>query len=376
MGEVTAAINTLSVSELNEGTRTLVGGLLPALREVAPEIRQLLVCTPDNRHLFPDDAETIEVQLDHRRVLRRIAMDQWTVPRLVRARSDVLVHAAGVASLMTRMPQVSIVSHHFALPSNRDSAGVEGPTRSRHLYYGLPFRIALRRSAVVLGISQYLADGLVDELGADPAKVVAMPLGADPPDRPPVIDGRAPLLVYVGTLYAYKDVATAIAAFGRARPDLPAAARLVVVGKDPDGTQVAQLLDAAEAAGVADAVDVMGVLPQAELEQLYARASALVLPSRYEGFGLPVAVAMARGTPVIVAATTSLPEVAGDGGLTVPVGDVAGFADAMARLLCDEPLRLDLARRGLARAAELTWEHTATVLRDAILRAAGASRAR
>jgi glycosyltransferase involved in cell wall biosynthesis len=60
----------------------------------------------------------------------------------------------------------------------------------------------------------------------------------------------------------------------------------------------------------------------------------------------------------------------------VPVGDVAGFADAMVRLLCDERLRLDLARRGLARAAELTWEHTATVLRDAILRAAGASRAR
>jgi glycosyltransferase involved in cell wall biosynthesis len=370
-GQVIAAINTLSVSELNEGTRTLIGRLLPALREVAPEVHQLLVCSKANRHLFSHDVDVLEVDLDHRRVLRRILLDQWTVPRLVRGRADVLVNAAGVGSLLTRMSQVSIVSHHFALPSNRDSAGDEGPGRSRRLYYGLPFRLAMSRSAAVLGISEYLADGLVHELGADPAKVVAMPLGAVPPSRPPVLEGRSPLLLHVGTLYTYKDAAVAIAAFGKARPRLPAGARLAIVGKDPDGTQADRLQRVAFAAGVADSVELLGVIAQDELERLYTSASALVLASRYEGFGLPVAEAMARGTPVIVAAATSLPEVAGRGGITVPVGDVDGFAAAMVAMLTDEPRRLELARQGMVRAAELTWERTATILRDAILRAAG-----
>ncbi len=365
-----AAINTLSISATNEGTRTMLRRLLQALREVAPEIQQLLVCSDANRHLFDPDTDAVVVRLDHRRILRRIAMEQLTVPRLVRGRADVLVHAAGVASLLTRTPQVQIVQHQFALPSNRDAAGRDGPSRSRHLYYGAPLRLAMRRSAVVLAVSDYLARGLVDELGADPAKVAAMPLGVDRPASTPRLEGREPLLLFVGTLHAYKDAATAIRAFGLARADLPAGARLVVVGKDPDGTQVDRLEALAVEVGVADAVELPGAVDDQTLELLYQRAAVLVMPSRYEGFGLPVAEAMGRGLPAIVADATSLPEVAGDAGLLAAVGDAPAFASAMVRLFHDEGLRLKLARAGLARTDELSWGRTAMVLRDAILRAA------
>lgn len=365
---ITAAINTLSVSDLNEGTRTMVGGLLPALREVAPEIRQLLVCSRANRHLFDAESEVVEVELDHRRVLRRVVHDQWSVPRLVRGRADVLVNAAGVGPLLTSIPQVSIVSHHFALPTNRDAAGADGPPRSRQLYYGAPFKLAMRRSAVVLGISEYLARGLVEELGVDPRKVVAMPLGVAPPPRRPTVEHRDPILLFVGTIYAYKDVATAIAGFARAQAALPPGARLVVVGKDPDGMQAPRLEALARHAGVADAVDVLGAIGADELERLYEKAAALVMPSRYEGFGLPVAEAMSRGMPVIVADTTSLPEVAGSAGLVVPAGDADAFATAMARLLGDEDLRCRLGRMALVRAQGMTWQASATILADAIRR--------
>jgi glycosyltransferase involved in cell wall biosynthesis len=360
-----AAINTLSVSDLNEGTRTLAQGLLPALARVAPEIRQLLVCSQGNRHLFAHDADRVEVDLDHAHVLRRIALDQLAVPRLVRGRADVLVSAAGLATLPTRLPQVMLVSHHFALPSCRDAAGAEGPPRSRRLYYGAPFRLALRRCSSVLAISQFLADGLVRELHADPARVRAMPLGVDPPTAPPVLGGRAPTLLFVGTLYAYKRVDLVIDAFGRARGRLPGDARLVVVGKDPDGTQHDRLRSLAGAAGVADRVDLLGAVDGPELERLYATSSALVLASRYEGFGLPVAEAMSRGTPAMADAT-SLPEVAGDGGLVVPAQDPSAFADAFVALLTDEPRRLALAERALARGRTLTWDATAEILRDAV----------
>jgi glycosyltransferase involved in cell wall biosynthesis len=272
---------------------------------------------------------------------------------------------------MTDLPQVMIVSHHFVLPSCRIAAGRDGPGRLRGLYYGPAFKLGMRRSEVVLGISHYLADGLVRELGADPDKVVAMPLGVVPPATPPTLEGRTPTVLYVGTLYAYKDVDVAIRAFADARPGLPDGARLVVVGKDPDGTQVGRLRSIATASGVAHEVDVAGVVTDEQLEALYSTASVLVLPSRYEGFGLPVAEAMSRGVPVVVADSTSLPEVAGDGGIAVPTGDVAAFAAAITALLTDEPRRLELARKGVVRAAELTWDRTAAILADAIHRAAG-----
>src|SRR5205823_11955711 len=94
-----------------------------------------------------------------------------------------------------------------------------------------------------------------------------------------------------------------------------------------------------------------GSVSPEDLHAMYRGADLFVYPSLYEGFGLPVVEAMARGVPCIVSASSSLPEVAGEAALPVDPRSVAGLAEALERVLADEDLAARLRRAGLARAA-------------------------
>jgi glycosyltransferase involved in cell wall biosynthesis len=111
--------------------------------------------------------------------------------------------------------------------------------------------------------------------------------------------------------------------------------------------------------GVDGSVRLPGWLPAADLEGLYQAAACVVFPSLYEGFGLPVLEAMARGVPVACSTSSSLPEVAGDAALLFDPESVNAIRDAIERLLGDERLATRLRKAGLERAATYTWERTA-----------------
>jgi glycosyltransferase involved in cell wall biosynthesis len=106
-----------------------------------------------------------------------------------------------------------------------------------------------------------------------------------------------------------------------------------------------------------------GFIADRELVALYSGAEAFAYPSLYEGFGLPVLEAMACGTPVICANTSSLPEFAGDSALLVPPGDADAIADAM-EAVCGVLVRQDLIKRGTQRARTYTWQRSARQLVD------------
>ncbi len=111
--------------------------------------------------------------------------------------------------------------------------------------------------------------------------------------------------------------------------------------------------------GLPDDVILPGYVADEHLPALYSGAEMFVYPSLYEGFGLTVLEAMACGTPVVCSSTTSLPEVAGDAAVTVEPTDGAALSAAIGRVLGDRRLRAELGERGLARAAQFSWEHTA-----------------
>lgn len=107
-----------------------------------------------------------------------------------------------------------------------------------------------------------------------------------------------------------------------------------------------------------------GLVPDTEFPSLYRSAQALVFPSLYEGFGLPVLESMACGTPVITANTSALPEVAGDAALLVDPTSVEEIVAAMKLIVNDSLVRFRLREKGLAQAARYSWESTATKVRS------------
>jgi glycosyltransferase involved in cell wall biosynthesis len=217
-------------------------------------------------------------------------------------------------------------------------------SRAERLFRRLAYDRAARGADHVVVISEWVKERVVERLGLDAARVHAIHLGVDherfSPDR---TVAREPFLLYPARPWAHKNHARLFEAFARVRavrPDLT----LVLTGVGHDSSELP------------NGVETRGGVSTGELVALYRRASALVFPSLYEGFGLPAVEAMACGCPVAASNAGSLPEVVGDAAVLVdprdPESIAAGVLEALGRP--DE-----LSRRGLARAATFTWEATA-----------------
>jgi glycosyltransferase involved in cell wall biosynthesis len=128
---------------------------------------------------------------------------------------------------------------------------------------------------------------------------------------------------------------------------------LVIVGEGPERERLAA---AAERLGVAPRVRFVARLDDADLAALYRLASAFVFPSLYEGFGIPLLEAMRAGTPVVAAATSAIPEVAGDAAILLPPSDAGAWAEALRAI---DARRAALVEAGRSRAARFSWDRTA-----------------
>jgi len=233
-------------------------------------------------------------------------------------------------------------------------------------YLKLTTRWAVARCRLLIAVSESTKQDLVETYGVRPERVRVVPLGIGPPaeNRAPAsrlaelgVDGT--FILQVGRIEPRKNHSTALAAVERLD-----GVTLVAAGPEKDPALAARLRASTRCR-------VLGVVDQATLELLYQRAAAVIVPSLYEGFGLPVLEAMTRGKVVVVARTSALPEVAGEAAIYFddPLNATA-LASVLKVALTDQAVRVPLMQAARDRARQFTWERTAAgvaaVIREAV----------
>jgi glycosyltransferase involved in cell wall biosynthesis len=224
---------------------------------------------------------------------------------------------------------------------------------------------AAKRSARVIADSHSTRQDLIEMLGVSAGRIDVVPLGLGALRREQPLSeaqtrarfdlGQGPVLLTLSAKRPHKNLTALIGALAA----MPAQSRPMLVLPGYATAHEQELRERAAAAGVAEHVRFLGWGSGAEIEGLWDIAEAFVFPSLYEGFGLPILEAMARGVPVACSNVSSLPEVAGEAALLFDPRDERAIAGALERLLGDPALRARLRAAGEERAREFTWERTA-----------------
>ena len=236
----------------------------------------------------------------------------------------------------------------------------------RRWYLHLATRRDAHDATRVIADSDATKKDLVERYGVAAQKTTVVYPGVDPRFRAPEDPAEAgrtalrygleqPYFLFLGTLHPRKNIVGMLRAYASVKERLrgPRPHAFAVVGKA--GWRADEIKAEADKSGACT----LGYVDFEDMPHLIGAATALVLVSFYEGFGLPALEAMACGTPVIVSNTSSLPEVVGDAGLLVDPHNEREIADALVSVAEDSGLREKLRERGLARAREFSWEKAA-----------------
>lgn len=278
------------------------------------------------------------------------------ISRLADTDADVVWYPWNVITVATNRAPMVVSTLDLAPMLQLDHRWWKVLKRAKHRHR---FVRSMRLAHRVLTISSFSKQEFVMRLGVDPARIHVTMLGADdlPVDgvdqpRPLETAGiTGPFFLTVGGQEERKNLATLYAAMDRL---YAAGIHVPLVQCGPGMSAQTRALH-----GRAPWLSHVGYVSDAELVTLYRRATALVYPSSYEGFGLPVLEAMHAGGAVICADASSLPEVAGDAALTFPPADVDALVRCMRRLIDEPSWRDTLIARGRARAMHFSWARAA-----------------
>jgi glycosyltransferase involved in cell wall biosynthesis len=349
------------------GSETYLRNVIRQLPALDPEIAYTLFTNRENAGSFdvPPGAHLREIPCPVRAVRRpeRLAYEYAILPlRAQRQHVDVLFSPGFTAP--ARRGYASVVNILDMQPEDMP----ENFTPFYHLVHTRLMRRAARSAAHVLTLSEHAKRRIVAVYGIPPERITVSHLAAEPvyfTRVPPEEIARvrqtygihSPYILSVATLHPHKNLDALIDAVVALRQAGDRGVQLVLVGLR--GNAAASLGEKIRAAGIEGMAVMTGWVPDADLPPLYQGATVYVLPSRYEGFGIPVLEAMASGTPVITTTAASLPEVAGDAALLIDPEDRAALVTALRRVLDDAVLRDDLIGRGQERARRFTWRKTA-----------------
>jgi glycosyltransferase involved in cell wall biosynthesis len=363
------------------GTEGYATGLLERLVE-RDDVEVVAYALPDFVKAYPAlaaAAHTVVAPMPAgRHVIRRVLVENAWLPRHLGAQHIRLVHhLGGIVPPGCRVPAV-VTLHDLQYLSYPDYFSA-----AKRRYLAATQSSSLKRAAVVMAVSDFTRTQAIEAFKLDAGKVtvvppVIRPLPAASDERRTAVlhelGVRGEFILYPAATYPHKNHVVLVNAFAEVvkRHDVT----LVLTGAVGAGawgsahSTRAEISDLIARLGLDRHVLMPGYVTAEQLGVLYEEASMLAFPSRFEGFGIPVAEAMSAGCPVIVADATALPALVGDAGLLASPDDVGAWADAMTGLLDNPDARARLSEAGRARAAELATIDPVALVVDAYQRAA------
>jgi glycosyltransferase involved in cell wall biosynthesis len=347
--------------------------LIPALIEAAPQMRFTAFINREAAaakdgpwgELLP----AVTVPVNARNRLQWVRGEQMLLPRLAAREGVELLHSmASTAPSWGRFRRIVTVHDLIYARFPEAHKGI------RDLGMRVLVPLAVRRSHRVIVDSHSTQRDLVELLGAPADRIDVAPLGLGAVKRcEPLAErdlrarlelGERRVALSLSAKRPHKNLLALIEALARIPPER----RPLLVLPGYPTEHEAQLRERARSLGLQGDVRFLGWLAGEEFEGLWQVAEAFLYPSLYEGFGLPVLEAMARGVPVACSNASSLPEVAGEAALMFDPRDQAAIAASIERLLADRREADRLRARGLERAREFTWARTARTTLDSYAR--------
>jgi glycosyltransferase involved in cell wall biosynthesis len=320
----------------------------------------------------------VTVPVSARNRVQWVAGEQTLLPAMAARAGVDLVHSlASTAPAWGRFRRVVTVHDLIYARFPEAHAGI------RDLGMRALVPLAVRRSHRVIADSQSTREDLIGLLKVSPERIDVVPLGLGSVRREQPLSerevrarldlGERGVVLSLSAKRPHKNLLALMGAFAR----LPSGDRPVLVLPGYPTAHERDLRERARELGIEGDVRFAAWISPAELEGLWAITDVFVFPSLYEGFGLPVLEAMARGVPVACSNASSLPEVAGEAALLFDPRDEGAIAQALQQLLSDRALADRLRALGLQRSREFTWERTARLTLESYgraLRSNGAQR--
>ena len=359
------------------GERTGIGHaaseLLSALTQELPENWKLRVLVNSARHSPPAQDAWVhapDVEIRHTKVPGRLLLRGWQylrVPPIEMLLGSIDLYHSPASYIAPAIKAKRVITVHdlFFHQCIEDNDLFGGA------YFAKTFPRGLRRCDRIIAISEFTRKELVAAYHLDPGKISVVPLGvntrvftlADRTGDAEIIEQLAqsmPYLLCVATVgKKRKNLTGLLEAYARARSldgEIPG---LLIVGLIEAGSAQSDFEDAISRLDLNRCVRQTGYVPPGHLPALYRHARCLVVPSLYEGFGLPMLEAMACGCPVLASTAGALPETAGDAAVLVNIGSIEETARGMLRICRDASLRESLKQAGLERVKGFSWTSTA-----------------
>ncbi len=316
----------------------------------------------DEKFVFEKNVTPVVVGPAARHPLLWTYWYDFKIPAILKKyKADLFFSADGFCSLRTRIPQCLVIHDlaflHFP----------KGISKTQGAYYKRNTPKFIQQAEKLITVSAFSKADIIRHYPGAEGKLAVIHNGIRPIFKPRSFEERQAVkqkytdgkeyFVCTGSLHPRKNGMNLLKAFSLFKKRQQSSMKLVLAGRL--AWKYESFTESLKSYKYRDDVILTGYLPEEELAALTAAAYAMVYPSLYEGFGLPVAEAMQSGVVVITSSSSAMQEIAGDAALYADPGNYTDIADQLKRIYKDEQLRADLVRKGMERAKAFSWDTAA-----------------